>query len=63
MENRMKGKEESRQGWKDRLFTVVFEADTPAGKAFDVVLLLLITISVVVVMAESIPAVQLRFER
>ena len=63
MGNRMKEKEESRQGWRDRLFTVVFEADTPAGKTFDIVLLLLITVSVVVVMAESIPSVQLRFGR
>lgn len=61
MGNRMKGKEESRQGWRDRLFTVVFEADTPAGKAFDIFLLVLITLSVLVVMAESMPTFQSQY--
>jgi voltage-gated potassium channel len=39
---------------KEKLHEVIFEADTPAGKAFDVVLLLLIALSVLVVMLESI---------
>mgnify|MGYP002624267077 FL=1 len=40
--------------WQQRLHEIIFEADTPAGKAFDVVLLLLIVISVVAVMLESV---------
>lgn len=36
---------------------VIFEADTAAGKAFDIVLLLMIVVSIVVVMLESIPAI------
>ena len=35
--------------WRQRLHEVIFEADTPAGKAFDVALLWLIVASVVVV--------------
>lgn len=42
-------------GWRHRLHEVIFEADTPTGKAFDVVLLVLIALSVVVVMLESVP--------
>lgn len=34
---------------------IIFEADTPGGKAFDVVLLVLIVISVLLVMLESVP--------
>lgn len=40
--------------WRLRLHEVIFEADTPAGKAFDIGLLLAITLSVVVVCAESV---------
>ncbi|HUS40411.1 MAG: ion transporter [Pirellulales bacterium] len=40
--------------WQQRLHEIVFEADTPAGKAFDVVLIIAILISVAVVMLESV---------
>lgn len=40
--------------WRARLHEIIYEADTPAGKAFDVVLIVLILISVLVVMLESI---------
>ncbi|MEN8765867.1 MAG: ion transporter [Wenyingzhuangia sp.] len=39
---------------KERLHEIIYEADTPAGKLFDVVLLVLILISVLVVMLESV---------
>ena len=35
--------------WRERLHEIVFEADTPAGKLFDVVLLVAIVLSVVAV--------------
>jgi voltage-gated potassium channel len=44
--------------WKRSLFTIIFESDTPAGKAFDVGLLIAICGSVAVVMLESIRAMQ-----
>ena len=40
-----------------RLFIVIFEADTPAGKAFDVGLLIAILASIFVVMLETVPEV------
>jgi voltage-gated potassium channel len=43
-----------------RLHTVIFEADTPAGRAFDLSLLLAIVASVVVVMLESVASVRAR---
>ena len=39
---------------RTRLYIVVFGTDTPAGKLFDVVLLIAILLSIVVVMLESI---------
>jgi len=43
------------QPWRHRLHEIIFEADTPAGRAFDLVLLLAILASVGVVLAESVP--------
>lgn len=40
--------------WRTRLHTVVFEADTSAGRAFDLVLIALIVISVVLVSTETL---------
>jgi voltage-gated potassium channel len=41
--------------FREKLYKIIFEHDTKAGKAFDVVLLWLILISVLVVILESIP--------
>lgn len=42
---------------KEKLHKIIFEADTPAGKLFDVVLLFIILLSVVLVMLESVNAI------
>ena len=46
---------------RDRLHEIIFEADTPAGKAFDVSLMVLIILSVVAVMLESTSTVAARY--
>jgi len=51
---------EQRAGWRERVRLVIFEADTPAGKAFDVALLVAILSSVVAVMLESVAAIRAR---
>ncbi|MDB5777047.1 MAG: ion transport family protein [Herbaspirillum sp.] len=45
-------------GWRTRLYTVIFEADTPAGKAFDVGLMAVIVLSVLTVILESVPTIR-----
>jgi voltage-gated potassium channel len=42
------------QPWRQRLFQTIFESDTPSGRRFDIVLLVLIVLSVVVVIVDSI---------
>lgn len=42
---------------KLKLYEIIFEADTPAGKFFDVSLLLVILFSVALVMLESVPSI------
>jgi voltage-gated potassium channel len=44
-----------------RVHQIIFEADTPAGRLFDLVLLLLIVASVVVVMLESVASTRARY--
>ena len=48
------------RGWRDRWYEVIFEADTPAGKLFDVVLLVAIFLSVLTVTLESVAGIRAR---
>ncbi|MGB5446710.1 MAG: ion transporter [Psychromonas sp.] len=47
--------------WRTTLHEVIFEADTPMGKAFDILLIVSILVSVIAVMLDSIVAVRLHF--
>ena len=47
--------------WRQKLFEVIFEADTPGGRAFDVGLIICILASVTVVMLDSVGPVRERF--
>jgi voltage-gated potassium channel len=50
--------EKDRARWRQDLHTVIFEADTRAGKAFDVLLIISILLSVAAVMLDSIGSVR-----
>ncbi len=43
---------------KDRLYEIIFEADTRAGKIFDVSLLITILLSILLVVLESVPSIE-----
>ncbi|MBL7154749.1 MAG: ion transporter, partial [Phycisphaerae bacterium] len=47
--------------WRDVVFEVIFEADTPAGKWFDIILILCIVLSVAVVMLDSVGSVNAEY--
>jgi len=47
--------------WQRKLHTVIFEAETPAGKLFDVLLLVAILVSVMAVILESVASIDARF--
>ena len=47
--------------WKHRLHEIVYEADTRAGRRFDLILLMLILLSVVLVMLESITEIHVEY--
>lgn len=51
------------QGWRLRLYTTIFEADTRAGRLFDVTLIVTILLSIAVVVADSVPALHERWRQ
>lgn len=57
-DKRAKSKERLISNWRVRLHEIIFEADTAAGKAFDVILLILILSSVTAVMLESVVSIE-----
>ena len=48
-------------GWRGRANTIIFGANTPLGKAFDVALIIVILLSVLTVMMESVASIRSRF--
>ena len=51
---------QSLSGWRARGYEIIFKADTPAGKAFDLWLIAAILVSVAVVMAETVASIDAR---
>lgn len=50
-----------RAAWRDSLYRIIFEADTPAGKAFDIVLVIAIILSVLAVMLNSVASIHAKW--
>jgi len=48
---------------RSRLHEIIFEADTSAGKLFDVLLIASILLSVAIVMLDSVDSIQLAYGR
>ncbi|HHB77729.1 MAG TPA: ion transporter [Saprospiraceae bacterium] len=55
--------ERPKRDWKRKAHEIIFEADTPAGKAFDIVILLLIVISVITLMLGTVEGLNTRYAR
>jgi voltage-gated potassium channel len=54
-------KDKTKRGWREILFEIIFEAETPAGKWFDIVLIMCISLSVLAVMLDSVSSVRERY--
>jgi voltage-gated potassium channel len=48
---------QNRAPWRDTLYTVIFGAETPAGKWFDILLIMSIIASVIAVMLDSVTSI------
>lgn len=53
----------TRAAWRNRLYQIIFEADTPAGKAFDITLIVAILLSVALVMLDSVQHIHTQYHR
>lgn len=53
--------ESHQKDWKSKLHEIIYEADTKAGKLFDVVLLWLIICSIILVMLESVKELDAKY--
>lgn len=53
----------NKQSLKQRIHTIIFEAETPGGKAFDVALFIFIVASILIVMLESVAEIDAHFHR
>lgn len=49
--------------WKHKLHEIIYEADTPAGKYFDILLLVAILFSVIIVMLETIESIDNKYHQ
>jgi voltage-gated potassium channel len=47
--------------WKTKLHKIIYEADTPAGRRFDIALIIVILFSIVLVMLESIESINAKY--
>jgi voltage-gated potassium channel len=50
-------------GWRETLYEIIYEADTPLGKAFDIGLILSILASVLAVMLDSVASINQHYGR
>lgn len=55
------GTEPARSPLRERLWRIIFLSDTPLGRAFDLALLLVIGLSVLTVMLESVDSLRIRY--
>lgn len=51
----------TKYNWRTRLHEIIYEADTPSGKLFDVILLIAILASIILVMLESINSFDIKY--
>lgn len=47
--------------WKNKLHEIIYEADTPMGKLFDLILFVIIIFSVILIMLESVKAIDAEY--
>ena len=47
--------------WQSKLHEIIFEADTRSGKIFDISLIIIIVISIITVMLDSVKSINLTY--
>ncbi|SNR44235.1 voltage-gated potassium channel [Maribacter sedimenticola] len=55
--------EEKLSPWQNKLHEIIYEADTPMGKLFDIILFILIIFSIILIMLESVKSIDIKYHR
>ena len=63
MEQQKEEDKKQLSGWKNKLHEIIYEADTPAGKWFDLVLIITILVSIILVMLESVDSFDAKYHK
>ena len=58
---KLKRRPEGFSPFREKLHNIIFESDTPAGRGFDIILLIMILLSIVVLMLETVPSYALQY--
>lgn len=53
--------DQANKGWRYKLHEIIYGTHTPAGKLFDIILLVLILYSIIIVMLESVPRIDQKY--
>lgn len=53
----------SKKNWKTKLYKIIYEADTSAGKWFDIILIIAIVLSILLVMLESVESFNSKYNK
>ena len=53
--------DEKLSSWKKKVHEIIYEADTPMGKLFDIILFVIIIFSVILIMLESVKAIDAEY--
>lgn len=56
-------KPEQKGSFREKLYTIVFQSNTPAGKLFDIILFLLISTNIILLMLESVQTLAAKYNR
>ena len=57
----MKERAPSKQNWRNNIFKVIYHADTPAGKWFDIMLIAFIILSVLIIVLDSVSQIHVDY--
>ncbi|NUQ26493.1 MAG: ion transporter [Saprospiraceae bacterium] len=56
-----KRKPENFSPFREKIHEIVFEAETPAGRLFDIILLIMILLSIIILMLETVPSLNAKW--
>ncbi|VAW40093.1 Potassium voltage-gated channel subfamily KQT; possible potassium channel, VIC family, partial [hydrothermal vent metagenome] len=51
----------NKNNWRSKIFKIIYHADTPAGKWFDIILIVFIILSVLTIILDSVDELHIKY--